>query len=200
MDSDLALLELWAAGDLKAGNELFGRYYESIYSFFEHKAPRAVEELVQDTLLACVSSRDRFEGRSSFRTFLFSIARHILYRHWRTMKRDERLDFHLSSVADLETLQPSKLARNEERHHLLSALRRLPLETQLLIELYYWEGLGADQLAEVFEIAPATVRSRLHRARGTLREIIESFHRVAVSDLDKSDSLEAWVRSLKEDR
>lgn len=57
---------------------------------------------MQSTFLACLRARDRFRKESSFRTYLFTIARHELYRVLRTRQRDgARLDFELSSIAEL---------------------------------------------------------------------------------------------------
>lgn len=193
MDPDLELLERWCEGEKQAGNALFKRHFRSIYCFFEHKVPADVDELVQETFLACLKSRDRFERRSSFRTYLFSIARHTLYAYWRKRKREgEALDFSVSSLADLATTPRSRIARQENLERLLMALQELPMDQQLLLELHYWEDLSGKQLAEVFDIAPATSRSRLHRARQALRE------RLSVAlDLTGGVDFEDWISSLR---
>ncbi|HMG52097.1 MAG TPA: sigma-70 family RNA polymerase sigma factor, partial [Kofleriaceae bacterium] len=80
---DLTLLDLWCAGDRAAGSELFRRHFEAVYRFFEHKTDGDLDDLVQETFLACTRSRDAFQRKSSFRTYLFSIARHMLFAYWR---------------------------------------------------------------------------------------------------------------------
>ena len=52
---------------------------------------------------------------------------------------------------------------------MLAALRRLPLQSQMLLELYYWEDLTGPELAQTLELSHNTVRSRLSRAREALR-------------------------------
>jgi len=55
----------------------------------------------------------------------------------------------------------------------VAALRRLPLEQQTLLELHYVQDVAIAELSEVFDAPPVTIRSRLHRARRQLRDILE---------------------------
>jgi RNA polymerase sigma factor (sigma-70 family) len=193
--SDIALLEQWRAGDAAAGEALFQRHFDSIYGFFETKCEADADELVQSTFLACLRARDQFRKESSFRTYLFTIARHELYRVLRGKQRDgARLDFELSSIADLVSTPGTRIARNQEHQRLLAALRELPVEQQTLLELHYWEDMEIADLAEVFETPQATIRTRLHRARKALREkMIGAAPREALESLE---SMDVWARGL----
>jgi RNA polymerase sigma factor (sigma-70 family) len=172
--SDIALLDRWRAGDAEAGQALFQRHFDGIYGFFETKCETDADELVQSTFLACLRARDQFRNESSFRTYLFTIARHELYRVLRGRQRDgARLDFELSSIADLVSTPGTRIARNQEHRRLVEVLRGLPVEQQMLLELHYWEDMEIAELAEVFEAPEATIRTRLHRARKLLRERME---------------------------
>jgi RNA polymerase sigma factor (sigma-70 family) len=171
VDSDFDLLDRWRAGEESAGQELFARYFDSLCGFFATKCHGEADELVQRTFLACVRSKDAFRKQSSFRTYVFTVARHELYHHLRERKRDDqRLDFNVTSIAELVTTPVTRLARDAERRQLLEALRTLPVEQQTLLELHYWEELDMASLAEIFETSPATIRVRLHRARRALRD------------------------------
>lgn len=186
---DLTLLDQWRAGDAKAGQALFRRHFDSVYGFFENKVSTGAEDLTQSTFLACLQARDQFRSDSSFRTYLFTIARHQLYRQLSARKRDqEKLDFEMSSIADLVTTPGTKLARNEEHRHLIEALQQLPVEQQVLLELHYWQGLEIPQLAEVFEAQDGTIRVRLHRARKALEERIQ-----------RTTPVDDWMRSFSSD-
>lgn len=201
MATDLELLERWRGGEQSAGNELFERHFSSICRFFENKVQNDVEELVQATFLACVQNRDSFRQQSSFRTYLFTIARYQLYRYLSRYKgKQALLDFHVTSLADLGSTPRSQLARGQEHEMLLQALCSLPVEQQLLIELFYWEGMDNDALAQIFEVSPTTVRTRLFRARNALRErmaeLAESPSPIHLS----VDNLDAWARSLRKHR
>lgn len=192
MDPDLELLERWCAGDQAAGGALFARHFAEVYRFFERKVAGEPDELVQETFLACVRRRDEFRRQSSFRTFVFAVARFELYAHWRRRARGgEAVSFSEVSLADLATTPRTRIERGQDRELLLAALRTLPLDDQLLLELHYWEGLDGEGLAEVFDIAPTTSRTRLFRARQALRERMEALAEATagVEDLD------AWVRA-----
>ena len=194
-DDDLTLLDRWCAGDAAAGNALFKRHFDAVYRFFQRKVDGELDELVQETFLACLRSRDKFRRQSSFRTYLLAIARHTLFGDWRRRSRQAAtLDFDEISVASLSTSAGSRMARREDQARLLGALRALPLDQQLLLELHYWEELESDQLAEVFDVEPATTRTRLFRARQTLRALLAE----AATPDDLSDAnLDAWARTLR---
>ena len=189
--SDEQLLEGWRNGDQRAGDALFGRHFDSLYRFFERKVSVDVEDLIQRTLMSCVEARDRFRGEASFRTFLFAIARHQLMAEWRKHKRNPALDFGVTSLHDLAPSPSQELRDKQGRRLLLTALRRLPLDLQIAIELVYWEKLTAPEVAEVLEIPEGTVRSRVRRARAalaeTLAELGESGEAIATTlgDLDR---------------
>jgi RNA polymerase sigma factor (sigma-70 family) len=193
---DTTLLARWRAGDADAGQALFERHFDSIYGFFETKCASDADELTQATFLACLRARDQFRGDSSFRTYLFTIARNELFRILRTrQRRDAKLDFELSSIADLVSTPGTRLARNQEHRALIDALQHLPVEQQTLLELHYWEDLDITELAKIFDAPTATIRTRLHRARKALRERVESSAPPAV--LETLESMDAWAKGLK---
>jgi RNA polymerase sigma-70 factor (ECF subfamily) len=197
-DEDLSLLDQWCAGDNAAGNALFKRHFSSVARFFANKVDGELDDLVQDTFLACVRQRDRFRRQSTFRTYLFAIARHVLYDHWgKASRRAAAVDFEDVSIASLSTSAGSRLARQDDRAWLLEALRQLPVAQQLLLELHYWEELDRDQLAEVFEIDPATTRSRLFRAREVLRERLAAISERVQPRGTEAESFDVWARSLR---
>jgi RNA polymerase sigma factor (sigma-70 family) len=169
---DLELLERWREGDQGAGEELCACYFNEIHRFFESKFVAEADDLTQQTFLACVKARDQFRGLSSIRTYLFAIARNELYMRIRRIPKFEHIDVDASSFADLQagvTSAGGRLDRQHERVQVRAALRQLPLEQQLVLELHYWHELDAAALAELFEASPATIRVRLVRARKALR-------------------------------
>jgi RNA polymerase sigma factor (sigma-70 family) len=196
---DVSLLDRWRGGDEGAGQSLFQRHFKSIYSFFRTKCEAEADELVQSTFLALLRAKEQFRKQASFRTYLFTIARHELYRVLRNRQRDgERLDFAVSSIAQLITTPGSRLARNEEHRRLVEALRRLPVETQTLLELHYWEDLGMAELADVFEVNEVAIRKRLSRAREALRIELEST--APREALETLETMDAWAKGLSESK
>jgi RNA polymerase sigma-70 factor, ECF subfamily len=170
MDPDLALLERWRGGDEQAGQALFARHFANIYRFFDNKIGFDAEDLTQRTFLACVAAgRAQFRAQSSFRTYLFTIARHELYAHVRREARAEQVDFETRSFAEIVTSVASRLDRQRRHSQLHEALAELPAEQQVLLEMHYWDGLDAAALGEVFDANPGAIRVRLLRARKALR-------------------------------
>jgi RNA polymerase sigma factor (sigma-70 family) len=192
--SDHELFLRWRDGNAEAGEALFERHFDSIYGFFENKCPTEADELVQATFLACVNGKDTFRSESSFRTYLFAIARHQLYGHLRGRYRDRVLDFDVASIEDVVSSISTRMARSEQHQRLLRALRQLPVEQQTLLELHYMEEMDIAQLAEVFDALPVTIRSRLHRARKLLREILETDPKVERAVLETLESMDSWGR------
>lgn len=196
--TDRELLEAWAAGDAEAGNTLFDRHFASLYRFFRNKAGDAADDLVQATFLGCVEARHRFRGDASFRTWLLSIARRKLYDRFRERDRDaKRFDPEASSVADLGASPSAVLANKAEHALLLSALRRIPLNSQVALELYYVEGMRGPMIAEVLGIPEPTVRGRLRRGLEQLRREIEASGSSAALVRSTLADLEGWAESLR---
>ena len=197
---DLGLFRRWCEGDRESGNRLFQRHFRAVFRFFEHAVnrPEDAEELVQETFLACVRNREKFRQESKFRSFLFGIARHRLYAYWRgRARRGHEIDFSEASIEDLTTTPGTRVGRTRDHQRLLAALRTLPLEQQLLLMLFYWEEMDQNQLAEVFDIAPATTRSRLFRARDALRNRLAAMDgNPDISEISFED-LQQWACSLQ---
>ncbi len=196
MESDVDLLNAWRAGDAANGRLLFQRYFQALYRFFANKCDDP-DEMVQQTFLAIVKAKDQFAGRSSFRTYLYTVARHELYRHLRGLQRARNFDPELSSIADLATSAGGKLARNQQHKLLCAALRTLPVEQQTLLELHYWDGLDATALAEVFESNAAAIRNRLHRAREKLREAMLATEGIPPDTIATVEAVDALAVSLR---
>lgn len=169
-DADLVLLQCWRDGDRRAGEKLCARHFDEVYRFFEHKIPGEADDLTQQTFLACVKARNQFLGHSAFRTYLFSIARNELYTRLRKIPKFEYVDLEVSSLDELVNSPSSELRKHEELARVRAAIRQLPVEQQVLLELHYWHDLDAAALAEMFETPPGTIRVRLLRARRALRD------------------------------
>jgi RNA polymerase sigma factor (sigma-70 family) len=199
--TDDELLRAWAGGDQGAGVALCRRHFDALYRFFRTKAPDAYEDLVQTTMMECVRSKERVRGDAPFRAFLFAVARNCLLHHFRSRFRD-RLDFDASrsSVADLDPRPSTIAARNAEHVRLLEAMRRIPLDLQVVLELHYWEELGTRELATALEIPQGTVKSRLRRAREALRAALAAHAPSPAAPEaapEAEDRLGAHVRALR---
>ncbi len=197
MPTEFELLDAWRAGDRDAGNQLFERYFDAICRFFANKVHHQIDDLIQKTFLGYVEGRDRFQKQASFRTYLFAVANNVLRAHFRQKRPDSDFDPGESSADDFTPSPSTIFALQQEQRLLLEALRRIPLDYQLVLELYYWEDMAAPELAQILSIPEGTVRSRLRRAKEALADKMASLAkspellRTTLSDLEK------WVRSLR---
>lgn len=205
--TDFELLEAWRDGDERSGRELFARHFDSIYRFFRSKIDDAAEDLTQQTFLGCVKGKDRYRGDASFRTYLYTIARNRLYTHIRDrQRRDAVVELGQVSIAELGLGSPSNSASNspikqiavrEEHKLLLRAMRHLPLEMQVALELHYWEGLTVREIAEVIETPEGTIKRRLQRARQRLNELITELAESDTLRRSTQANFDDWAKELR---
>ena len=199
-DEDLALLDAWCGGDEAAGNALVKRHFRAVYGFFRNKIDGDIDDLIQRTFLGCVEGRDKFRRESSFRTYLFAIARNELYGTLRRRGRAQAIDFTQASVDDCGGADPTptaELVDRQEKRLLLRALRRIPVDDQVALELYYWQGLSAREVGAVLELPENNVRSRLHRAKAKLRERVAELTRDGDLFASTMDDFERWASEMR---
>ncbi|MEM6994243.1 MAG: RNA polymerase sigma factor [Myxococcota bacterium] len=169
--TELDLLSQWCDGSDRAGDLLLRRCFPLLYRFFINKVGDATDDLVQQTLIGCVRHREKILDSGAFRMYLLKIARSRLYDHLRALRRraghvDD--DFEQVSVAQTGTSNTSRFGRAQAAIAIRDALRRLPVDMQVVVELHYWEEHSTAEISEVLEIAQGTVKSRLRRAREAL--------------------------------
>jgi len=185
MDTDLELLERWREGDKVAGGRLLTRYFNPLRSFFSARVPELdQQDLIQEVFARMISARDRFEGRSSLRTYLFQIARHVYCEALRKRYRSGGGFDELSeSVADLSGRSLSSiLSQSESLQFLLDGLRQIPVMYQDVLELHYFHELSYVDIAAIIEIPVETVRTRALTARKKLRERYNALSTGALDD------------------
>lgn len=175
-DADFDLLQRWRSGDRKAGDQLVAKHFDPVRKFFVNAVDdEDRKDLTNETFRRLMDAMESFDGRSSVRTFLYGIARNVLYDHLRRRyRRDARgFDPLTHTVEDVEGATPSRVVAELDRYRrLVELLRALPVETKQLLELFYWHDCTAKELAEIHEIEPGTVRTRLHAARQRLKEAL----------------------------
>jgi len=199
---DSELLDAWRGGDTDAGGKLFERHFVSVFRFFAAKlGDVAAQDLTQRTFVAVVQSRDRVREGAKFRGFVLAVARNQLLMHLRSRGR-RGIDVELESncVDELMPSPDSALAGTEQERLIVRALRRLPLDQQILVELHYWEDLSTEEVGEILGIPRGTVKSRLFRARDELRTVLAT---LAAGDRlgDSSiQDLEQWVARIRSAR
>jgi RNA polymerase sigma factor (sigma-70 family) len=186
--TDRGLLATWAAGDADAGDELVERHFGLVCRFFTNKVPQPdIEDLVQQTFLGCLEAHDRYDGRASVATFLLAIARNQLFGYYRERRRSPLSE--RATVRDEATSPTGVVARLEDERLLLAALRLVPLDAQVLLELTYHEGLPSSEIAEVLGVSAGTFHTRLHRARESLRDRLRELAPDRVALVERAEVL-----------
>lgn len=196
--NDVDLLVAWKAGDLAAGNALVDRHVDAVIRVFRNKVGDATDDLVQRTFLACLERAELLAEPHLFRNYLLKVARHVLYRHFREQAGPRgHLDPMRSSVHDLAPSPSSVLGSQRARMMLLAALRSIPIDLQVALELYYWEGLRGPDLADVLGLPEGTARSRLRLAKHRIRAALERLDARAFGHFD-ADGFDGWASSLRD--
>ncbi|MFV8756478.1 RNA polymerase sigma factor [Nannocystaceae bacterium ST9] len=193
---DAALLERWRAKDMAAGQQLFARHFSRVERYFINKvSTEHVADLVQETFVACVEARDRILEGARFRSYLLGVAHNVLCGHLRRKYANATVDVLDQSIAELSGSPSSVLARHEEQQILLEALRSLSIRYQAVLELYYWEDMRTDGIAEVMGVPPATARTWLSRARQDLEAALGKFSRSREALESTMTRLDDWASS-----
>ncbi len=136
-----------------------------------------------ETFRAAIESYPTFDStRGSEKAWLFGIATNLLRRHWRTERR-RLLALERSASMSAEHIDPllgmadgvaNRIDAETDAARLLIAVVDLPVGDRDLLFLSGWERLTSTEIGQALEIAPASVRSRLHRIRRDLRKSIDS--------------------------
>jgi RNA polymerase sigma-70 factor (ECF subfamily) len=191
MEADASLLMRLRGGDERAFSDLVERYHSSMLRLALSFVPsRAVaEEVVQDTWLAMLRGLDRFEERSSLRTWLFTI---LVNRARTTGVREARsvpvadagpaVDASRFGPSGGWAVPPEHWVEEAENRIdaaklselLQGAMDLLPARQREVVLLRDVEGLTSNEVCDVLAISEANQRVLLHRGRSKLRQALES--------------------------
>jgi RNA polymerase sigma-70 factor (ECF subfamily) len=185
-------------GDEVARDALLARHYASLNRFFEAEVGSAAPDLTQCTMLACVRAIHSFQRRSSFRTYLFAIARRQLAYYLRQERRRRSgATFDDATYQAHSFTTPSRVVlRREEQTLLMYALQQLPLDQRITFELFYWEAMSNREIAEVLDVKVSTVTTRLQRARNGIFQRIADMRPSEFTAQQLVENLDGWMRSL----
>jgi len=170
--ADAELAERCQARDEDAIRELTRRYNQRLYRVARGilRSDLEAEDVVQDTYIRALAGLDRFRGQSALGTWLVRIAINEALGRLRR-KKPEALDAPASArVPDPESL----MATAESRVMLERAIDDLPDAFRSVFVARMVEGLSVEETAELFDLRPETVKTRVHRARARLRANLET--------------------------
>ncbi len=198
MARDAELLVAWREGNGDAGEQLFARYFEPVSRFFANKLGADHDDVIQETFEACVRGRDRLRDDASFRAYLFSVAFNVLKAHYRRKRSDARVaDLGSASIHDLAPGPSTLIGAVQQEQLLLDALRRIPIDLQVVLELRYWEDMSSPEIGAALGIPAPTVRSRLHRGREVLERAIAQLPAKRQIVDSTVNELDAWIGRVR---
>jgi len=188
---DAVLVKQCQQGDSTAMELLILKYQNRIYNVILKICadPDDAAELTQETFVKVIENIDKFEGRSGFYTWAFRIAVNLTLNYCQRNAKlairslDAEQGRHNSQakqllrqfLSDDSSPDPAALAQNKELYEIaIKALMKLDEAQRAVVVLRDIEGMNYAQIAKVLDIELGTVRSRLSRARGRLREILEA--------------------------
>lgn len=191
--SDEQLMERYRKGEVRAFELLLERHGKAVFNFIlrYHGDVTTAEDLTQEVFLRVVRGASQFERRSSFRTWVFSIARNICVdwlrrqRHRRMASLDQPLGDDpdagklLDTVADEAPLEDRRAMDQQFTEELGKALETLNPDQREVFVLRELRGLSFAEIAEVVDCPVNTVKSRMRYALESLRVSLAPFREAA---------------------
>lgn len=184
-DTEPAADDASIIGRSLAEPELFTHVYErhaaDIHAYIARRlGPEVAEDLLAETFVLAFEKRARFDrARGAVRPWLYGIATNVVARHRRTEAR--RLHALARAAArpepgggwELADAVADRLSAAGLRGELMAALAAMPGRNRDVLLLMAWGGLSHEEVARSLGLRPGAVRTRLHRARRSLREALE---------------------------
>ena len=181
--NDLALVELVRGGEKEAFGELIRRYKTKVKGLALRITKNEIDaqEVVQDTFLNAFAKLDSFKGTAAFASWLYRVAangalmllrgrRRDAFASWEETKEQEEAASLPSMVSNEWASQADRIfERKQIAETLQRELQAIPKRYRLILILREIDGLSNQEIAESLDLTVAAVKSRLHRARLTLR-------------------------------
>jgi RNA polymerase sigma-70 factor (ECF subfamily) len=177
MDEDAALMQRVSRGETEAFRDIVKRYEKQIYNFFLRTTGSVedAEDLAQQLFLNLYRSSSRYKPTSSFRTFIYRIAKNMGVSFSRKRKLRRHLSLEQLSEAGFEppgagggTNPAKEYERKELKRRYAEALLTLPAEWRMVLELRVGRELAYRDIAEIMGKSVQAIESILFRARERL--------------------------------
>lgn len=177
MDADAQLLSAWSSGNADAFEQLYYRHAERVWRYARYFCgdEEAAAEVVQEAFVRVAQHAGRFEGRSRFSTWLFSIVRSVSIDAASKRRRAPAASSGEEWMERVPANVPSpeeKIELNETRAAVRSAIARLPENEREAVLLCEIEDLPLREAAEVLGWGESRIKVTLFRARRRLKEML----------------------------
>jgi RNA polymerase sigma-70 factor (ECF subfamily) len=174
---DADLLRAHGAGDPQAFARLYDRYDRPCFLFIRRLLGAAygdaAEDLHQETWISISKSARAFDpGKASFRAWLFTIARHKVWDHFRRQKAVVAMSDQIDAAVTIPDEAPTPFEQVESRElaqRLVAAVEALPLAQRDVFVMFAHAGLSLEEISKATGVGVETTKSRLRYARAALR-------------------------------
>jgi RNA polymerase sigma-70 factor (ECF subfamily) len=181
---EASLIATARQGNVNAFNELVLAYQQQVYNLAYRILgdPAAAADVTQDAFISAFQNLARFRG-GSFKSYLLRIVSNGCYDELRRRKRRPATSLEEFAEMDEEANPmlinghegPEEYAERQEMARVLQAgLELLPSDQRITLALSDVQGLSYQEIAQLMEASLGTVKSRLARARGKLRDYLQS--------------------------
>jgi RNA polymerase sigma-70 factor (ECF subfamily) len=179
--SDALLIERTLAGDTEAFGELVVRYQDRLYGTLVHVSgnPDEAREIAQDAFVQALVKLDTFQHTATFYTWLFRIAFNLRIGRKRRERRHRTWEEHQAAAGpgNGAAHEPGRrLEAAECARGVRAAIDALADDHREVLLLREMEGCPYEEISRILDVPLGTVRSRLHRARAHLRDILRPVH------------------------
>ncbi|ALX48786.1 sigma-70 family RNA polymerase sigma factor [Lentibacillus amyloliquefaciens] len=138
------------------------------------KERQLAEDISQEVFIRCYQSLDSFENRSSYKSWLYRITVNCCKDYVKSWSFRNLISKSLVKESDQNIdAVDSQVVKKEERDLLFKQVLKLSVKLREVLIFYYYEDLTVDEAANVLEVNPNTVKSRLYRARKALKNHLE---------------------------
>jgi RNA polymerase sigma-70 factor, ECF subfamily len=184
--ADEELMELVDGGEVRAFEVIFDRHAGAGYSLALRICGRSAlaEDIVQDAFLSLWRSGTRYDrARGSVRSWVLSAVHNRAVDALRRTGSKAGRDVHDEGIAErlpAPEATDAEVERRDEARRVRSALAELPPDQRQVIELAYFGGLTHNQIAEMLELAPGTVKGRMRLGLTKMRSALGETTRLAL--------------------
>jgi RNA polymerase sigma factor (sigma-70 family) len=170
--TDGSLVAAIKSGDSKAFADLVARYEAPLQRIVRGVVgdEAEAEDVAQDAILAAYLNLDRLRNPAAFSSWLYGIGLNLARMRVRSRRRAVSFDDVAGSAADAEPTPQQAIEAAELFSLVRASLEGLPDGQRDVVLLYYYEGLTCQEIAALLGLSTGSVRVRLHRARGRLRD------------------------------
>jgi RNA polymerase sigma-70 factor, ECF subfamily len=178
VSDDFGLIDRTLAGDREAFGDLVKLHQDRLYTSMFHVtgSRQEAEDVVQDAFVQAFVKLPTFQRSSAFYTWLYRIAFNLAASRRRRRRPevsvDEAREFGVTEPVARQAEASEEVEREEGVEQVRSAIQRLSEEHRAILILREMDGCCYETIAEILNVRVGTVRSRLHRARAQLREIL----------------------------